>query len=136
MTDSVVTIDGGAASSLDLTLRPLRGYLARPAVTELCINRPGELFLETDKGWEQVEASFADFDWCRRLARLIAHYTRQRIDEEAPLLSATLPSGERFDFHVDPFARHCMLEGVDQLGYLAKKEPEIAAFERARAGAC
>ena len=46
-----------------------------------------------------------------------------------------LPSGERFDFPIDPFARHCMLEGVDQLGYLVKKEPEIDAYERARAGA-
>jgi 3-isopropylmalate/(R)-2-methylmalate dehydratase small subunit len=46
-----------------------------------------------------------------------------------------LPSGERFDFPVDPFARHCMLQGVDQLGYLTAKEPEIAAFERTRAGA-
>jgi 3-isopropylmalate/(R)-2-methylmalate dehydratase small subunit len=46
-----------------------------------------------------------------------------------------LPSGERFGFSIDPFARHCMLEGVDQLGYLVAKEPEIAAFERARAGA-
>jgi 3-isopropylmalate/(R)-2-methylmalate dehydratase small subunit len=46
-----------------------------------------------------------------------------------------LPSGERFDFPIDPFARHCMLEGVDQLGYLVKKEPEIESYERARAGA-
>jgi 3-isopropylmalate/(R)-2-methylmalate dehydratase small subunit len=47
-----------------------------------------------------------------------------------------LPSGECFDFSVDPFARHCMLQGVDQLGYLAAKEREISAFEHARAGAC
>jgi 3-isopropylmalate/(R)-2-methylmalate dehydratase small subunit len=46
-----------------------------------------------------------------------------------------LPSGERFGFPVDPFARHCMLQGLDQLGYLVAMEPEIAAFERARAGA-
>jgi len=46
-----------------------------------------------------------------------------------------LPGGERFEFPVDPFARHCMLQGVDQLGYLAAKEPEIAAYESARAGA-
>jgi 3-isopropylmalate/(R)-2-methylmalate dehydratase small subunit len=46
-----------------------------------------------------------------------------------------LPSGERFDFPIDPFARHCMLEGVDQLGYLVKREPEIESYERARAGA-
>ncbi len=45
-----------------------------------------------------------------------------------------LPNGERFEFVVDPFARHCMLQGVDQLGYLAAKEPAIAAFERTRAG--
>jgi 3-isopropylmalate/(R)-2-methylmalate dehydratase small subunit len=55
------------------------------------------------------------------------------IDLEAQTFA--FPGGERFDFHVDPFARHCMLEGVDQLGYLAKMEPAIAAYERTRAGA-
>ena len=45
-----------------------------------------------------------------------------------------LPSGERFEFPVDPFARYCMLQGVDQLGYLAAKAPEISAYERTRAG--
>jgi 3-isopropylmalate/(R)-2-methylmalate dehydratase small subunit len=49
--------------------------------------------------------------------------------------SFALPGGERFEFPVDPFARHCMLQGVDQLGYLAAKGPEIAAYERTRAGA-
>ncbi|HEY2898674.1 MAG TPA: 3-isopropylmalate dehydratase small subunit [Gemmatimonadaceae bacterium] len=46
-----------------------------------------------------------------------------------------LPSGEHFAFPIDPFARHCMLQGIDQLGYLTAMELEIAAFERARAGA-
>jgi 3-isopropylmalate dehydratase small subunit len=46
-----------------------------------------------------------------------------------------LPGGERFEFPVDPFARHCMLQGIDQLGFLMAKVPEISAFERARAGA-
>jgi 3-isopropylmalate/(R)-2-methylmalate dehydratase small subunit len=45
-----------------------------------------------------------------------------------------LPSGERFDFPVDPFARHCMLQGLDQLGFLTAKTPEISAYERTRAG--
>ena len=49
--------------------------------------------------------------------------------------SFALPGGERFEFPVDPFARHCMLQGVDQLGYLAAKELEIATYERTRAGA-
>ncbi|MCC7464510.1 MAG: P-type DNA transfer ATPase VirB11 [Gammaproteobacteria bacterium] len=90
------------SSSLELTLRPLRPLLARPDVTELCINRPGEIFLETHEGWKREALPLADFEWCRRLARLIAHYTRQRIDEESPILSATLPSGERVQIVIPP----------------------------------
>ena len=36
-----------AASALDLTLRLLRPVLCEPEVTEVCINRPGEAFIET-----------------------------------------------------------------------------------------
>ena len=37
-------------------------------------------------------------------------------------------------FPIDPFSRHCMLEGVDELGFLLAHEEAIAAFEQARAG--
>ncbi len=90
------------ASSLDLTLRALRPLLANPDVTELCINRPGEAFLELRSGWRREALPFADFDWCRRLAKLVANSTRQRIDEESPLLSAALPSGERIQIVLPP----------------------------------
>ncbi|HVZ30833.1 MAG TPA: P-type DNA transfer ATPase VirB11, partial [Polyangiaceae bacterium] len=45
---------------------------------------------------------FADFDWCKRLAKLVAHHTRQRVDEESPLLSASLPGGERIQIVMPP----------------------------------
>jgi 3-isopropylmalate/(R)-2-methylmalate dehydratase small subunit len=70
-----------------------------------------------------------------RVAVLIAAHPDSRFTIDLESTTFALPSGERFDFPVDPFARHCMLQGVDQLGYLAAKEPEISAFERARAGA-
>jgi len=70
-----------------------------------------------------------------RIAVLIAAHPDSRFTIDLESTTFALPSGERFDFPVDPFARHCMLQGVDQLGYLAAKEPEISAFERARAGA-
>ena len=38
-------------------------------------------------------------------------------------------SGRAVQFTLDPFARHCLMEGVDQLGYLLSKEDEIRAFE-------
>jgi type IV secretion system protein VirB11 len=90
------------SSALELTLKALRPWLARPDVTELCINRPGEAFIETREGWRQEKLSFADFDWCRRLAKLVANSTRQRIDEESPLLSASLPTGERIQIVLPP----------------------------------
>jgi type IV secretion system protein VirB11 len=71
-------------------------------VTELCINSPGEAFIETRSGWVRQAVPFADFEWCRRLAKLVANSTHQRIDETSPLLSASLPSGERIQIVMPP----------------------------------
>ena len=90
------------ASALDLNLRALRPLLTRSDVTELCINQPGVAYLETREGWQCEAIPFADFDWCRRLAKLVANSTRQRVDEESPLLSAALPSGERIQIVLPP----------------------------------
>ena len=60
-------------SALGLTLRALRPLLASPDVTELCINTPGEAFLETSRGWRREALPFADFDWCMRLALSLIH---------------------------------------------------------------
>lgn len=89
-------------SALELNLRALRPILSDPEVTELCINRPREAFIETRRGWERRELPFADFDWCYRLAKLIANSTRQRIDESTPILSASLPTGERAQIVLPP----------------------------------
>jgi type IV secretion system protein VirB11 len=96
------TLDFACASALELNLRVLRPILGDPEVTELCINRPREGFLETRRGWERRELAFADFDWCLRLAKLIANSTRQRVDESTPLLSGSLPTGERAQIVLPP----------------------------------
>lgn len=92
----------GTSSALELTVRALRPLLRDPEVTELCINSPREAFLETRSGWVRRSVPFADFDWCRRLAKLVANSTHQRIDETSPLLSAALPSGERIQIVMPP----------------------------------
>jgi type IV secretion system protein VirB11 len=89
-------------SALGLTLRALRPLLANADVMELCINRPNEAFLETREGWHREPLPFADFEWCSRLAKLVANSTQQRIDATAPLLSASLPSGERVQIVIPP----------------------------------
>ena len=46
----------------------------------------------------------------------------------------TTPAGRRVPFPIDVFAKHCLLEGVDELGYILKNEAAIAAFEAKRVG--
>jgi len=44
----------------------------------------------------------------------------------------TLPSGESVTYPIDDFARYCLLEGVDQLGFLQKHEADIRRYEEQR----
>jgi 3-isopropylmalate/(R)-2-methylmalate dehydratase small subunit len=46
--------------------------------------------------------------------------------------TVSLPTGERVSFEVDPFSRACLLQGVDELGYLLSFSDQIAAFEAGR----
>ncbi|MCQ3931962.1 MAG: 3-isopropylmalate dehydratase small subunit [Chloroflexi bacterium] len=43
--------------------------------------------------------------------------------------TVTLPNGQKASFPIDPFSKTCLLEGIDELGYLMKQTPEIEAFE-------
>jgi 3-isopropylmalate/(R)-2-methylmalate dehydratase small subunit len=45
----------------------------------------------------------------------------------------TLPDGRRVEFPVEAFAKHCLIEGVDELGYILNQETAIAAYEKQRA---
>ncbi len=55
-----------------------------------------------------------------------------KIDLAAQTL--TLPDGRSCEFAVDGFSKHCLLNGVDELGYILQQEPAIAAFEARREG--
>jgi 3-isopropylmalate/(R)-2-methylmalate dehydratase small subunit len=48
--------------------------------------------------------------------------------------SVVLADGRKVEFPIDPFSKHCLLEGVDELGYILKNEAAIAAFEAGRVG--
>lgn len=54
------------------------------------------------------------------------------IGVDLPNQKVILPDGQEFSFEIDPFRKMCLLEGVDDLGYIQLKEPAIAAFEASR----
>ena len=45
--------------------------------------------------------------------------------------TVTLPDGRSVHFPIDSFSKTCMLEGIDQLGYLMQQAEKIAAYEAA-----
>ncbi|MBK8066007.1 MAG: Flp pilus assembly complex ATPase component TadA, partial [Betaproteobacteria bacterium] len=85
----------GDATSVVEFLRPLREQLDADGVLEVCVNRPGELLVETVKGWRVVPAPAMTLERCLSLATAVATCRDQQVNQERPLLSATLPSGER-----------------------------------------
>ncbi len=54
------------------------------------------------------------------------------VDIDLETARLTLPSGASVSFPIEAFARHCLLNGVDELGYLRSKLGDIERFEAAR----
>jgi len=101
--------DAGPEGTVDPTalaqyVSQLRPWLADSVVTEICINRPREAFIERSAGWRRELMPFATEMWCQQFARLVAGSTKQRVNPETPLLSAALPSGERVQVVLPPAA--------------------------------
>ncbi len=105
-------MSSGAFQFLEAFLEPLAVALARADVTDVYINRPGELWLETHTNIERHEDSRLDDDALWRLSRQIAAATDQGISREHPLLAATLPSGARVQVCAPPATRGNMCVAV------------------------
>lgn len=87
-------------------LAPLAFALERADVTDIYINRPGELWLETLGGKiERHDAPALDAALLARLARQVAALNHQGISREHPLLSASLPDGSRIQIAQPPATR-------------------------------
>ena len=57
-----------------------------------------------------------------------------RVSVDLGSQTLTLPDGRSVEFPVDAFSKHCLLEGVDELGFIQQQEAAIAAFEARRPG--
>ena len=53
------------------------------------------------------------------------------IDLESQTISR--PDGEKVHFDIDPFRKHCLLNGLDDIGLTEQKDAEIATYEQKRA---
>lgn len=89
-------------AALETYLGPLKNIFAEDGVNEISINRPGEAWVENKGDTRRELISEFTFHHLKSLGRLIAQATDQKISEELPLLSATLPAGYRVQIVFPP----------------------------------
>lgn len=89
-------------AALETYLAPLQKIFAEEGVNEVSINAPGEAWVENRGDMRCEKIPELDLDHLKGLSRLIAQSTEQKVSEENPLLSATLPAGYRIQIVFPP----------------------------------
>ena len=85
-------------------LAPLQKHFAGTGATEMWINRPGELILEVEGVVRYIDEPLMTFEALEAFAQAVAIASpqQQHVGNERPLLSATLPDGERIQIVLPP----------------------------------
>ncbi|ODR88393.1 P-type DNA transfer ATPase VirB11 [Sinorhizobium alkalisoli] len=94
--------EGPDAAVVRELLAPLSRFLKDESLYEVIVNRPGEVLTEGAGGWRTHDLPELTFERLIRLARAVASFSDQSIDETRPILSATLPGDERIQIVVPP----------------------------------
>jgi type IV secretion system protein VirB11 len=91
-------------TALNSYLLPLKDLIEQAGVSEISINKPGEAWVENKGEMKMYSIKALDYKHLYGLSKLVAQFTDQTIDEEHPLLSATLPNGFRIQIIFSPVA--------------------------------
>ena len=91
--------DSGVVREL---LLPFSRFLRDKTLYEIIVNRPGRVVTEGSDGWQTYDMPDLSYDRLMRLARAVASFSNQSIDEVRPILSATLPDDERIQIVIPP----------------------------------
>lgn len=86
--------------ALEQHLTPLMPFLKMDGVTEICINRPKELLVEKNGSFTHYDIAELEYSFLEALAGLVAEFNNKEFP--VPLVSGSLPSGERVQFVMNP----------------------------------
>lgn len=86
--------------ALERHLAPLMPYLEKDGVTEICINRPCEVFVEFDGVFSRHEVDELEFPFLEAVAGLVAEFNNKEFP--APIVSGSLLNGERIQLVLPP----------------------------------
>ena len=83
---------------------PIDRYLKDPAITEVMVNGPTEVFIERMGKISKAPVTFVDGTHLRRIIDKIVSQVGRRVDESTPMVDARLPDGSRVNAVVHPLA--------------------------------
>jgi len=86
--------------ALETHLEPLKQFLDTPSVTEICINKLQEVYVEKNSKFTRHKVEALSLGFLEALAALVAEFNSK--DFPAPLISGQLPNGERIQFVMNP----------------------------------
>lgn len=95
---------GGIApdASVRHFLSPIAGFFTENGVTEIAVNEPGYIWVQNRSVWREIEVPEMSAQNTLNFAIASAEYTHQALTGESPILSATLPQGERIQIVIPP----------------------------------
>jgi len=121
-------------AALETYLQPLKKIFAREGVSEISLNQPKEAWIEVYGEMERAEIPEFDIEHLKSLGRLVAQSTEQRVSEENPLLSATLPDGYRiqivFPPACEPGSVAMSIRKQTVLNFDLERYEKLGAFEK------
>lgn len=104
MTDDLIASVSNEFLEYQYQVLGIQEYMTSPEVTEICINRPGELYLESRGGWQRIEVPTLTYARGVQFCTAVVNEsnTGQRITDVNPVVSLTFPTGQRAQFVIPP----------------------------------
>ncbi|HUU58263.1 MAG TPA: CpaF family protein [Phycisphaerae bacterium] len=121
-------------------LKPIMSFMADPAVSEIMINSPDEIYIEREGRLVRTDARFEDEEALLAAVNNVLQYTGKRLTAEHPLVDSRLPDGSRVHVILSPLCRNstCMtirkfakvMFDADHLVELGTWTPEAMEYVR------
>lgn len=106
---------------------PLQPLLDDPAVSDVVVNGPEQVWIDRGQGLERTGVSFPAAEQVRDLAQRLAARAGRRLDSAQPWVDATLPDGSRLHAVLPPVAADCALLSIRVMRHRSLSLPELVA---------
>lgn len=117
-------------------MAPLKKYLDMDGIAEICINRPGEVWVEQKGDFIRFTDDELTEVNLRLFADLVAEYNEKELSIDKPLLGATLPNGERVQFVLNPGCEKgqfiCAIRKPNVMDFTLNDWQNMGAFDRVK----